>query len=356
MQVFNHQFLLTRIKDISILGIFEKASIDLLVQPLAVRQELLKLSGIGSLEEMMHIQKAELMFSRPSLKGFLWLGLFVLQSYSSGILPMTAEVGDEVKLPCKFKIPSHTSLKSYIVYWQKHIEGRKDLVAIAYKDGKEMSDSKDPYYINRTRMNEQNFTLFISSVKVSDKGTYKCIIILESDKISETYVSLSVIAAFSKPKIYAEQFNACGPTQLTLRCFSYGGYPEPTMSGLINNETVEWSYTSIPDNQTELFNITGILTLNFTEDSVVHCSVMSNFNVSTNQRITRKCPSAVPSSQLFVIPICLVAVVGPIMLLLYHIVHKRSRSSCRTSHNQPVLKVEMTSQPHSNGTSGTASF
>ncbi|XP_062983772.1 T-lymphocyte activation antigen CD86-like, partial [Elgaria multicarinata webbii] len=223
------------------------------------------------------------------LKGFLWLGLFVLQSGSSDI-QRTAEVGKEAKLPCEYKIPAGQSLKSYIIYWQKPADGKPDLVAIAYKNGQKIISSTDPSYVNRTTMNEQDLTLSISSVKVSDIGKYKCIIILKTDKISETCVSLSVMANYSKPEIHADEpHKVCGPTQLTLKCSSHGGYPRTAMFGLVNNDLAEWSYTFTIDNQTELFNITGNLKLNVTEeDTVVQCSVGSeDFNMSTNYSLSR---------------------------------------------------------------------
>lgn len=107
-------------------------------------------------------------------------------------LRVVVQAGDEAKLPCSYKIPRGTPLASYIIYWQKPTNGQQDLVAMSYKYGKEVELDKDEFYKNRTKLNEQNLTLSIASVKVNESGQYKCVAILPSI-IKETYTHLSVI-------------------------------------------------------------------------------------------------------------------------------------------------------------------
>ncbi|XP_061483989.1 T-lymphocyte activation antigen CD80 isoform X2 [Rhineura floridana] len=304
---------------------------------------------------MIYSQKTELMFSRPSLKGFLWLGLFVLQSVGSGTVQITAKVGNVATLPCNYKMEE--PLTSYMIYWQKTVHaGVSDLVVIAYSHGNETS-SRNILYLNRTRMDEKNLTLWISSVKVSDEGEYKCVIILHENHIRNEHVYLSVEGDVSKPIIHVDvPHNACGPTELTLRCSSHGGYPQPEMSGFINNETVQWTYTSTSDNQTKLFNITGHLELNVSEDILVQCLVgYRRFQVSTNlSLLPKECPTVPPSPRSppshgiviasVVILIFLVAVIGLTTFL---------QSRKHTLSHQPVATLEMTPQKLSNGTSET---
>lgn len=111
-------------------------------------------------------------------------------------------------------------------------------------------------------------------------------------KVTEILVFLfflSPAADFSKPTIHADPPVAtCGSTLLILTCSSHGGYPAPTMSGLLNNNKVEWSHTFTFDNQTGLINITSSLQLNVTEDIFVLCSVSySGFQVSTSYNYSR---------------------------------------------------------------------
>ncbi|KAJ7320424.1 hypothetical protein JRQ81_019935 [Phrynocephalus forsythii] len=192
-----------------------------------------------------------------------------------------AKLREEARLPCSYKIPQGESMKDYKIYWQTR-GGLKPLVAIAYINATESSYT-DPLYKNRTKMNEENFTLSIFPVKLSDECTYECVI-LKEELITKLPVALSVVADFSKPIIQAERHsNVCGSEWLTLTCSSHGGYPRPRMVGSINNETVEWNSTATHDAATGLFQIIGNLPLNVTGDILVHCSVeYQDLKVSAN--------------------------------------------------------------------------
>ncbi|KAH0624923.1 hypothetical protein JD844_032852, partial [Phrynosoma platyrhinos] len=214
-------------------------------------------------------------------------------------MAVIAKVGDEIKLPCNSGIrPADISLALHYIYWQIKVKNEDtDRVVISYALGTEEHDSKHPHYRNRTRMNEKNFTLSISPVKVSDEGTYRCVI-LKDRKIGDGSINLTVVAHFRKPAIYVETPpNTCGPTQLTLSCSFHEGYPAPKMLGSINNETVEWNYTVTFDNQTELYNVTGQMQINVTEDIFVQCSaVYAGFKESVNLTwsIPKECPLPLP--------------------------------------------------------------
>ncbi|XP_063161590.1 CD276 antigen-like [Candoia aspera] len=245
---------------------------------------------------MMHTQKTETMLS--SLQGILWLSFFELIYSSSGILSqeitnISAREGDEARLPCSYKISEGRSLESYYIYWQKPTFGKSDLVVISYKHGRESESEKDVHYKNRTKMDKHNLTLSISPVKLSDIGIYKCIAILRTSKEGEGFASLSVIAPFSKPIIqYNSSSDRCDPTELTLSCSSHGGSSWPKMYGFVNKKAVNWTSTVTDNNQYKLFNITGTLQLNMTENMLVQCTVVfSDFQVSTNFSLnkTTKC-------------------------------------------------------------------
>ncbi|XP_060091262.1 T-lymphocyte activation antigen CD80 [Heteronotia binoei] len=291
---------------------------------------------------MMHIQNTELMLSRPSLKVFFCLGFFVFHSNTTGIVQMIqvkAKVGEVATLPCDNDIHLDNPLKHYDVYWQKDVGSDKtDQVVIAYWKGKE--EKKDPHFSNRTTMDQQNFTLWISSVKVSDEGKYKCIIL--HHKCTELY--LSVVADFNKPVIHAH-LPACGSTLLKLTCSSHGGYPEPTMSGLLNNNKVEWIPISTYDNQTERFNITSKLQLNVTEDIYFLCSVSYHgFKASTsyNYTIPKECSVVKPLSHWILIASSVSIVCVVVLAALANIqCCKRHRSLCHTRSLQPVARSEV---------------
>ncbi|XP_054830399.1 T-lymphocyte activation antigen CD80 [Eublepharis macularius] len=249
-----------------------------------------------------------------------------------------AKVGEVAALPCKHNIHLDNPLKYYNVYWQKVIGyDKRDHVALSYWQGKE--DTKHPDYQNRTKMDQQNFTLWISPVKVSDEGKYKCIILSNSTDFSA--LNLSVVADFSKPVIHAEiPPNACGSTLLTLRCSSHGGYPKANMSGLLNNETVEWIPIFIPDNQTELFNITSNLQQNLTGDILFQCSVSyPGFQTSTSYNFTipKECSVVNPLPHWIVIASSVILVCLVVVAALANIqCCKRQRSCCHTTSHQSM--------------------
>nr|XP_056714174.1 T-lymphocyte activation antigen CD80 [Euleptes europaea] len=224
-------------------------------------------------------------------------------SHKSGVVQMTevkAKVGGVAKLPCGYNIHSDNPLKRYGVYWQKFVgKGQTDQVALSYWEGKK--DKIDPIYQNRTTMDQRNLTLWISSVKVSDEGKYTCLIL--KDPLYRRELYLSVEADFSNPIINVTR-HACGSALVTLRCSSYGGYPKPNMSGLLNNKEVEWTPHSVSDNQTELINITSEWEHNVTEDIFFQCTVSyPGFSASASCTIPKECPVVKPPSHWIMIAV-----------------------------------------------------
>ncbi|KAK9402215.1 Cd80: T-lymphocyte activation antigen CD80, partial [Crotalus adamanteus] len=204
---------------------------------------------------------------------------------SQELTKVAVQAGDEAKLPCKITIGA--SLESYYIYWQKPIPGNSDMVVISFKNGKEFESEKDKSYKNRSKIDNQNLTLSISSVTINDSGTYKCIAILQNHREGEASIDLSVITPFSKPIILDNlSSERCDSTNLTLRCLSHGGSSRPEMFGFINKKAVNWTST-VTSNKT-LFNITGTLHLNMTENMLVECLVrFSDFHVSTNYSLSK---------------------------------------------------------------------
>ncbi|XP_077198419.1 T-lymphocyte activation antigen CD80-like [Paroedura picta] len=294
---------------------------------------------------MMHtIQNTKLMLSRPGFKGFFWLGFFTLHFNITGMAQMTtvkAKVREVATLPCDNNIHLDTSLKHYNVYWQKDVgSGHEDLVVFAYWKGNKLKN--DAKYMNRTTMDQQNFTLWIAPVKVSDEGKYKCIILKNTSRVSLTTLSLTVMAEFSKPVIEMDP-PACGSTLLILTCSSHGGYPKPTMTGLLNNNKVEWDPISTSDNQTQLFNITSNFQHNVTEDVVFLCSVSSpGFQTSTsyNYTIPKECPVEKPLLHWIAIVPSVIVCIGVVVALANIQCCKRHESLSHTTSHQPVARRE----------------
>ncbi|XP_066477380.1 T-lymphocyte activation antigen CD80 [Tiliqua scincoides] len=209
--------------------------------------------------------------------------------------PVITKVGDVAKLSCGYKISG--SLKPYKIYWQKHEKDKVDVVITAYVDGKENVSLKNPHFLNRSKMDEQDLTLSIFPVKVSDRGEYHCVIIRNFDIQRQCIVNLSVRADFSAPVITLSP-SRCWQASLKLTCSSHGGYPEPKMSGFVSSDpSLEWIYHSTYDNKTQCFNIEGYLLINMTEEIIINCTVgYPGFQLSTILNVSRDCPLEQPPS------------------------------------------------------------
>ncbi|NXY04221.1 CD80 protein, partial [Pteruthius melanotis] len=190
-----------------------------------------------------------------------------------------SKVGEKVSLPCCLKIPSSESLHRYRVYWQKNITD----VVLAYSEGKMISKQ------NRTEMDLQNLTLWISPVEILDNGSYQCVVQRNSVVECKESVILFVTADFSQPNITAEvSADSCELTEMVITCSSHGGFPKPKISGALNNMSLEWNASWVSESSLSPYNVTGKLVLNMTKDVNITCSVESNgFAKSTSLHLKK---------------------------------------------------------------------
>lgn len=217
---------------------------------------------------------------RWPLKRWLGLGLIVLHCITLGCAQekkvAKSKVGEKVGLPCCYKIPSSESLQNYRVYWQMNVTD----VVLAYAGEKKINEH--PRYVNRTKLDFENLTLWISSVEILDSGPYQCIVqSLQSspDKpgshlLCGEPVTLFVTADFSKPNIEREvTASSCASTEMVVRCSSHGGFPKPEIRGFLNDERVVLNTTWESESSLSPYNVTGTLWLNMTKDSNFTCFV-----------------------------------------------------------------------------------
>ncbi|XP_069725870.1 T-lymphocyte activation antigen CD80-like [Phaenicophaeus curvirostris] len=263
------------------------------------------LQGVASGNHRSYRKMACMPATPPALdlRKWLGLGLFVLLCLRLGYglekKTVNSKVGENIGLPCCHEIPSSESLQNYRVYWQKNITE----VVLAYADGEKIFMHKR--YENRTEMNTSNLTLLISAVEILDNGSYQCIVqhrkSSQNQLVCEESITLFVTADFSKPNITAEVFaESCESTEVVVRCSSYGGFPKPKISGLLNNESVAWNASWVSEASFSPYNVTGELRLNVTKEDNITCSIEYNgFAKSTSLLLknTNKCivPPAPPS-------------------------------------------------------------
>uniref|UniRef100_A0A3Q1IFW1 Ig-like domain-containing protein n=1 Tax=Anabas testudineus TaxID=64144 RepID=A0A3Q1IFW1_ANATE len=134
--------------------------------------------------------------------------------------PLVARIGDDVMLPCHLEPAVDVVMMN--LEWS-----RSDLSYVfvyVWRSGQEYARTKHPSYTGRTslftdEMKHGNISLKLSEVKLSDKGTYKCLI----PKLNkQTFVELVLLS----PEVLTVIYNKGG---VVLQCQSKGWYPEPEL-------------------------------------------------------------------------------------------------------------------------------
>ncbi|NWU11006.1 CD80 protein, partial [Cephalopterus ornatus] len=178
-----------------------------------------------------------------------------------------SKLGEKVGLPCCREILRSESLQNYRAYWQKNVTD----VVLAYSNGVLISNHER--YRNRTEMDPWDLILWISPLEILDNGTYQCVVQHNSVVVCDERVTLFVTADFSQPSITAEVLHSsCESTEMAIVCSSYGGFPKPKISGALNNMSVEWNASWVPESSLRPYNVTGTLVLNVTNDVNLTCS------------------------------------------------------------------------------------
>ncbi|XP_041636053.1 butyrophilin subfamily 3 member A2-like [Cheilinus undulatus] len=146
-------------------------------------------------------------------------------------LPQTVQVlaGGDVILPCRFSTSTNEDFPT--VEWSK--EGLYPNVVFLYRDGSETYAMKNPAFEYRTslvmkELKNGNVSLRISSVQLSDSGTYRCMRLWRSAPREITTVKLFVGAA-SEPKL---SFLSAESGGVTLQCEADCWLPEPGVTFL----------------------------------------------------------------------------------------------------------------------------
>uniref|UniRef100_A0A671UTS9 Ig-like domain-containing protein n=1 Tax=Sparus aurata TaxID=8175 RepID=A0A671UTS9_SPAAU len=171
--------------------------------------------------------KAELSFFKTSVLQYTVI-LLLLTGSCGGQAPgaqppvrMVTLVGEDVVLPCHLEPPLDAVSKS--VEW-----ARPDLqprFVHVWHEGGDLLENQNPSYKGRTSVSVDNLkqgdlSLFLSAVKLSDNGLYRCFFPSQDKKI---HVEL-VVGSVASPVIAGININS---TAEVLQCESTGWYPEP---------------------------------------------------------------------------------------------------------------------------------
>uniref|UniRef100_A0A673AFF4 Ig-like domain-containing protein n=1 Tax=Sphaeramia orbicularis TaxID=375764 RepID=A0A673AFF4_9TELE len=140
---------------------------------------------------------------------------------SSPSEPLVSLVGHSGTLPCHLH-PAADASQLTLVWTRSDLDPRFVLV---WPDGIEQGGRKHPSYTNRTSVSPEKLklgdaSLRLSSVRLSDEGTYRCFI----PQLTDSTVQL-VVGAASSPVITTVDDQQSGG--VVLQCRSSGWYPEP---------------------------------------------------------------------------------------------------------------------------------
>nr|XP_040038601.1 butyrophilin subfamily 3 member A2-like isoform X2 [Gasterosteus aculeatus aculeatus] len=138
---------------------------------------------------------------------------------------VTAMVGDDVVLPCLLDPPADAV--SMTMEW-----GRADMkprFVLVWHDGKELLTGQNEAFKGRTSLSisglkRGDVSLKLSSVKVSDSGTYRCYL----QKPNQEHLVQLLVGAASSPAISLAGLHLTSSAVL-LHCESRGWYPEPEL-------------------------------------------------------------------------------------------------------------------------------
>ncbi|XP_035985157.1 butyrophilin subfamily 1 member A1-like [Fundulus heteroclitus] len=144
-----------------------------------------------------------------------------------------AFAGGNAILPCSLKTPSSDEVPT--VEWSK--EGLQPNVVFLYRNGFETFEMKNVAFEFRTNLfmrevTNGNVSLRISSVRLSDAGIYRCLILHVNQRRETTEVQL-VVATVSDPKLSMEYDEN---QRVTVTCEATCWLPAPQMVIVDENE------------------------------------------------------------------------------------------------------------------------
>ncbi|XP_005386506.1 PREDICTED: T-lymphocyte activation antigen CD80 [Chinchilla lanigera] len=207
---------------------------------------------------------------RQGTPGLMLSRLLVLAGllYLASGRQVTKAVREAVTLSCEYNI-SVTELDRARVYWQKDKEMVLSIVAGRIDVWSE--------YKNRTILDIANkLSLVILTLRLSDRGTYSCVVQKPEKGMFKLHhlssVTLAIKADFPTPSI-TDLGNISTDIKMIL-CSTSGGFPKPLLSWLENGEEINTAHPTVSqDPQTELFAVSSELHFNMTSNHIFKCLV-----------------------------------------------------------------------------------
>ncbi|XP_076736254.1 butyrophilin subfamily 3 member A2 [Maylandia zebra] len=136
--------------------------------------------------------------------------------------PVVAMIGDDIILPCHLE-PAVDAVDLTVDWSRKDLKPRSVYVR---REGVELLTEQNPLYTGRTSLSVNKLqcgdvSLKLSTVQLSDAGTYKCLV----PKFNAESVVTLAVGSVSSPVIELTNVK----NKMVLECKSNGWYPEPQM-------------------------------------------------------------------------------------------------------------------------------
>ncbi|XP_030018681.1 butyrophilin-like protein 1 [Sphaeramia orbicularis] len=269
---------------------------------------------------------------------------------SSPSKPLVSLVGHSVTLPCHLD-PAADASQLTVEWTRSDLDPRFVLV---WRDGIELESKKNPSYTNRTTVSPEKLklgdaSLRLSSVRLSDEGTYRCFI----PQLRDSKVPL-VVGAASSPVITTVDDQQSGG--VVLQCRSSGWYPEPQVLWL--DEEGNLLSAGHPHTQTvrgpdDLYTISSTVTVDNKHQNIT-CRITQNGIAQTRDTHVHVPGHSSSSAPLLVAVIALVLSLIAVAFIVHRCKQRNKKSNqgdvesqkgeekndCESPENTPLLKTE----------------
>uniref|UniRef100_A0A674JNL5 Programmed cell death 1 ligand 2 n=1 Tax=Terrapene triunguis TaxID=2587831 RepID=A0A674JNL5_9SAUR len=222
-------------------------------------------------------------------------GLFLLEKLQAFFIVEVpqqryiAEYGSNVTMECRFPVDGQLNLKDLSVSWeQKGLKEQKSKEVYTLQKGEEDLRSQHRDYrgratLLRDKLNLGYSVLQITSVKLMDAGSYRCLI--DYRGADYKYITLEVKASYTR--INVQIMSEPAEEELVLTCQSEG-FPLAEVfwqneKNLQVNVSVNTTYTLTTDG---LYNVTSMLTFKPNASENYSCTFWSKENEETSYIFT----------------------------------------------------------------------
>ncbi|XP_041113561.1 programmed cell death 1 ligand 1-like [Polyodon spathula] len=184
-----------------------------------------------------------------------------------------AEFGNTVKMECRF--PTGGSLDSINVYWHRMLSNGSEYEVYTLVNGNEDLQSQHPVYKGRAHMKPDllrkgRAELEISNVKISDSGSYRCLI--KMGGADYKHATLSVTAPYKIKTHVKELPKNADHKDAELSCESEGYPPVKVLWKDGNDQDLSKKATSKHSvTADQLFHISSLLIVSASTNNTYHC-------------------------------------------------------------------------------------